>query len=115
MWGRLNILHVCGRAVDFRAFADNRDYAAATVVNWADRAAGPPIREVARWLKPAICGGVDNLNTLVNGTPQQVRDEVIDAVGQAAGRPIMIAPGCTFDPQRVAEENLKEMIQTVRE
>ena len=77
-----NILHVCGKAVNFRAFAE---YPAAAI-NWADRAAGPAIAAVASWVKPAICGGVDNLGTLVSATPQQVRGEVADAIRQA-GRP----------------------------
>ncbi len=38
-----NILHVCGKAVDFKTFAE---YPVA-VLHWADRAAGPAIRDVA--------------------------------------------------------------------
>ncbi|MGD0141224.1 MAG: uroporphyrinogen decarboxylase family protein, partial [Tepidisphaeraceae bacterium] len=64
-----NVLHVCGKAVNFRGFAEYP----VPVLHWADRAAGPPIREAARWAKPALWGGVDNLVTLVSGTPQQVR------------------------------------------
>lgn len=105
-----NILHVCGKAVNFRAFAD---YPVAAI-NWADRAAGPPISEVASWLKPAICGGVDNLGTMVNGSPSQVRAEVADATRQAGRRPIMIAPGCTFDPQKVPHANLEAIAEAVR-
>jgi uroporphyrinogen decarboxylase len=104
-----NVLHVCGRAVNFRAFAE---YPVA-VLNWADRAAGPSIREVATWAKPALWGGVDNLVTLVSGSPQQVREEVLDAVHQARPRPLMIAPGCTFDPMRVPEANLQALAEAV--
>jgi uroporphyrinogen decarboxylase len=106
-----NVLHVCGTAVNFRAFAE---YPVA-VLNWADRAAGPSIRDVARWAKPALWGGVDNLGTLVTGTPRQVREEVADAVRQAEPRPIMIAPGCTFDPEHVPQANLKALADAVGE
>lgn len=99
---RFNVLHVCGKAINFPAFAEYP----VPVLHWADRAAGPSIREVAAWAKPALWGGVDNLATLVTGTPQQVRDEVADAIHQAGTRPIMIAPGCTFDPTRVPTANL---------
>ena len=105
-----NVLHVCGKALNFRAFAEYP----VPVLNWADRAAGPAIREVATWAKPALWGGVDNLGTLVTGTPQQVRDEVVDALRQAGNRPIMIAPGCTFDPARVPEANLHALADAVR-
>ena len=100
-----NMLHVCGKAVNFREFAEYPVHA----INWADRAAGPSIADVKDWVKPAICGGVDNLTTLPNGTPADVEREVADALRQAAGRPIMICPGCTYDPGRVPKDNLMAM------
>jgi uroporphyrinogen decarboxylase len=100
-----NVLHVCGKPLDLRTFAAYP----VPVLHWADRAAGPPIRDVAPWAKPALWGGVDNLGTLVTGTPEQVRDEVLDALRQAGPRPIMIAPGCTFDPLRVPAANLRAL------
>lgn len=106
-----NLLHVCGKAVNFRAFAE---YPSIHAINWADRAAGPSIAQVKDWLKPAICAGVDNLRTLPEGLPRDVAHEVTDALSQAGGRPIMISPGCTFDPQRVSEQNLKALADAVR-
>ena len=105
-----NVLHVCGKALNFRAFAQYP----VPVLHWADRAAGPSIRDVTSWARPAIWGGVDNLVTLVTGTPQQVQEEVADALHQAGTRPIMIAPGCTFDPTRVSKTNLHALANAVR-
>jgi len=106
-----NVLHVCGKALDFRAFAGYP----VCVLHWADRAAGPSMGAVADWAKPALWGGVDNLGTLVTGTPEQVREEVADAVRQAGRRPIMIAPGCTFDPARVPAANLRALAEAVQQ
>jgi uroporphyrinogen decarboxylase len=106
-----NVLHVCGKARDFRAFAAYP----VPALHWADRAAGPAIREVAPWAQPALWGGVDNLGTLVTGTPLQVRDEVADALTQAGNRPIMIAPGCTFDPVLVSAANLRALADAVHQ
>jgi uroporphyrinogen decarboxylase len=108
--GTFNMLHVCGRAVDFRAFADYPVHA----INWADRSAGPSIADVKDWLKPAICAGIDNLSTLPDGTPDEVEREVADALRQAGDRPIMIAPGCTYDPHRVPPANLHAVVQAGR-
>jgi len=83
------------------------------VIHWADGSAGPPIAEVAGWVRPALCAGVDNLGTLVTGSPEDCAQEVEDAVAQAAGRPILIAPGCTFDPQAVRPENLHAIRRAV--
>jgi len=105
--GRFNMLHVCGRAVDFRAFAEYP----VDAINWADRAAGPTVEEARGWVRPAICGGVDNLSTLVKGSEADVEREVADALRQAGGRPMMVTPGCTYDPERVPRENLEAMVR----
>jgi uroporphyrinogen decarboxylase len=107
--GRFNILHVCGRSVRFRSFADYPVH----VLNWADRAAGPAIRDVATWLRPAVCAGLDNLGTLVSGQPEDCAREVRDALHQAGARPIIMAPGCTFDPARVPQANLEAVCRAV--
>ncbi|MFQ5805533.1 MAG: uroporphyrinogen decarboxylase family protein [Phycisphaerae bacterium] len=108
--GRLNMLHVCGKAVDLRAFAEYPVHA----LNWADRAAGPAIAAVSGWARPAICGGIDNLTTLPNRTAAECENEVIEALKQAGDRPIMIAPGCTYDPERVPRENLQAVCHAAR-
>lgn len=107
--GTFNILHVCGKAIDFRRFAGYP----VQVINWADRSAGPPIAEVAGWVRPAICAGVDNLGTLVTGSPADCTRQVADALAQAGPRPIMISPGCTFDPEQVPKQNLHAMRKAV--
>jgi uroporphyrinogen decarboxylase len=107
--GTLNILHVCGKPLDFARFGQYPVQA----LNWADRIGGPMIAEVAPWLGPAICCGIDNLGTLVSGSPDDVQREVTDAVQQATGRPIMIAPGCTFDGHAVPPANLLAMRRAV--
>lgn len=109
--GTFNVLHVCGQAVDFRAFAAYPVH----VINWADRAAGPPIAAVRDWLRPAICAGVDNLTTLPTGTPADCAHEVADALRQAGARPMLIAPGCTYDPDRVPRANLEAVCQAARQ
>jgi uroporphyrinogen decarboxylase len=108
--GWFNMLHVCGKAIDFRQFGEYPVH----VINWADRAAGPSIAAVKDWLRPAICAGVDNLRTLPEGSPQEVAGEVADAIKQAGNRPIMISAGCTFDPARVPKANLLAMSEAVR-
>jgi uroporphyrinogen decarboxylase len=107
---RLNILHVCGHPINFHAFAEYPVHA----INWADRAAGPAIGDVKAQLKPAICGGIDNLGTLVTGTPRDVAAEVADAVTSACPRPLIVSPGCTFNPDLVSSTNLDAFSMTVR-
>ncbi len=105
-----NMLHICGRALNFKAFADYP----VQVVNWADRSAGPSIAYARDRVKPAIAGGVDNLKTMPEGTPANCAAEVRDALRQAKDRPIMITPGCTFDPKAVPQKNLWAIVDAVR-
>jgi uroporphyrinogen decarboxylase len=107
--GSFNLLHVCGRAIDFRRFADYPVHA----INWADRYAGPTIAEVATWVQPALCAGLDNLSTMVTGSPEDCAQQVADALHQAGKRPILIAPGCTFDPRAVPQANLQAIRRAV--
>ena len=111
--GTFNVLHVCGRPQDFLAFADYPVH----VINWADRAAGPSIAYARDHVKPdiAIAGGVDNLKTLPEGTPEDCASQVRDALRQAKDRPIIIAAGCTFDPDAVPPENLKAVVAAARQ
>jgi uroporphyrinogen-III decarboxylase len=101
--GAFNVLHVCGRALDFRRFAAYPVQA----LNWADRSAGPTIADVVGWVGPAVCAGLDHVGTMARGAPEDCVRQVADAIRQASGRPILIAPGCTFDPDAVPPENLR--------
>jgi uroporphyrinogen decarboxylase len=107
--GRFNLLHVCGTAIDFARFGKYPVHA----VNWADRYAGPSIAAALPLVDSAICAGMDNLGTMKTGTPDDCARQVAEALEQAGGRPIMIAPGCTFDPQAVSAENLHAIRRAV--
>jgi uroporphyrinogen decarboxylase len=100
--GTFNMLHVCGRARNLAAFAEYPIHA----LHWADRASGPSIADAATWLKPAICGGLNHVSTLSEGSAEACAAEVCDAVAQAGDRAIIVAPGCTYAPDRVPHANL---------
>ena len=103
------MLHVCGRPVDFKRFGNYPVHA----VNWADRYGGPAITDVTGWLKPVICGGLNNLGTMSAGSPEDCEREAADALQQAGDHPIILGPGCTFDPATVPPENLHAIRRSV--
>ncbi len=108
--GTMNMLHVCGVPRNLETFAAYPIH----VINWADRAAGPAIKDVIGRIQPVVCAGVDNLKTLPEGTCAQVTHEVLDALQQAGERPMIVSPGCTYDPETVPPENLQAIAQAVR-
>ncbi len=107
--GTFNMLHVCGKALHFKRFAGYP----VQVLSWADRSAGPSIADAAAWVRPALCAGLDNLGTMVTGSPEDCAAELADALEQAGDRPIIVAPGCTFDPEGVPAANLHAIRQGV--
>ena len=109
--GTFNMLHICGRPLDFKRFAEYP----VQVINWADREAGPSIAYARDRVRPAIAGGVNNLGSMADGSPEDCAAEVQDALRQAKDRPIMMTPGCTYDPKRVPEANLRAMVEAARQ
>jgi len=107
--GAFNMLHVCGQPMDFKRFGNYPVHA----VNWADRYGGPSIADVTGWLQPTICGGLDNLGTMATGSPEDCKREAADALQQAGDRPIILGPGCTFDPATVPQDNLLAVRRSV--
>jgi len=107
--GSFNMLHVCGKPKNFERFTKYPTQA----INWADRYAGPRISDAIKVTRQTICGGLDNLNTMPNGTREDCVREIHDALLQAGGRPIMITPGCTYDPNAVPKENLQAIVDAV--
>jgi len=109
--GTFNLLHVCGKGLDFARFAAYPVHA----LSWADRYAGPSIAQAARLVRPALCAGLDNLGTMVHGSPDDCAAQVADALQQAGDRPVLLAPGCTFDPHAVPAENLRAIRRAVEQ
>ncbi len=98
----LNVVHVHERADDFDLFLDY----SARVVNWADRTDGPSIAEAAQMRTKVFMCGMDHVKTVVEGGPEDMKREIEDAVEQADGHPLIIAPGCSF-PSDAPEANLQ--------
>lgn len=105
-----NIFHVCrpNNMLD-----ELLDYPA-PVVNWAVHAPGNASLEAALGKTgKAVMGGVNERKTLVDGTPEQVRDEVREALRQTGGRRFLLAPGCSISPQ-TPPANIRAAVEAVR-
>ena len=107
----MNILHVCRpnnmieRLLDYPAAA----------VNWAAHAPGNlSLAEVAAKTDKAVMGGVDERHALIQGSPDDVREQVQEALRQTEGRRFLLAPGCSISPQ-TPPENLHAAVQALRE
>jgi len=86
----LNVLHLHGLEVMLDLLADYP----VQVLNWHDREGGPSLVDGQRRFAGAVCGGLARWDTVVRGTPEQVRAEALDAVAQTGGRRFILGTGC---------------------
>ena len=101
--GWCNVVHLHGDDLHWDALAPLVDGAHA--VSWSDRAAGPGLGDARARTGKCLVGGVNE--RLIGGyTPEQVRAEVAEAVGQTGGRGLIVAPGCAV-PTETPPANLR--------
>ena len=86
----LNVVHLHGDHVLFDLVAD---YPAA-VVNWHDTQTPPDLAGGLKLIKGAACGGLSQWETMVYGTPADVRAEAEGAVRLTEGRRFILGTGC---------------------
>jgi uroporphyrinogen decarboxylase len=112
--GWCNVVHLHGDDLHFDALRPLTERAHA--VSWSDRAAGPSLSEARARSVRCVVGGVDE-RRIAGYTPEQVRDEIADAVAQTGGgRGLIVAPGCSV-PTETPPANLrafKEAVEAAR-
>jgi uroporphyrinogen decarboxylase len=82
------------------------------VLSWDAFAAGNPnLKEGKRRSGKAAMGGL-NRQTLKSGSPDQIQEEVAQALELAGDRSLLLAPGCTVSPE-VPMRNLEAVRQVV--
>jgi uroporphyrinogen decarboxylase len=86
----LNVLHLHGNRVMFDLLADYP----VQVVNWHDRETPPTLRQGQDRVKGAVLGGLRQWETMLRGTPDDVRAEAQDAIRQTGGRRFVLGTGC---------------------
>jgi uroporphyrinogen decarboxylase len=106
--GWFNVLHIHGQHPMFSQLCDYP----AQALNWHDRTAYPSLAEAAKLFGGALMGGIDQYGVLQFGSPEDVTDQVNDAIRQMDGRRLIITPGCTY-PLDVPHANLLAMRNAV--
>jgi uroporphyrinogen decarboxylase len=86
----LNVAHLHGDDVMF----DLVSRYPGQVINWHDRETPPSLAEGQKKFSGAVCGGLRQWETMVRGTPEQVRAEARKAVEATGGRRFILGTGC---------------------
>lgn len=85
-----NVLHLHGQDVMFDLLSDYPVQA----FNWHDRETSPTLAEAKGRTRLALIGGLRQWETMVRGTPAEVRAEIADAVQQTGGDRLIVGTGC---------------------
>lgn len=86
----LNVLHLHGNRVMFDLLGEYP----VQVVNWHDRETLPSLREGQGCVQGAVLGGLRQWDTMLRGTPEEVRLEAEEAIEQTGGRRFILGTGC---------------------
>ena len=105
----VNVLHLHGEQIMFDLAAG---YPVAAV-NWHDRRTTPSLREAPGRFPGGLIGGLNELATLLYGTPQEVAAEVADAIAQTGGRGLMVGAGCVIRID-TPEQSIKAALSAAR-
>jgi len=102
------MLHVCQVKPRFDEFVDYPVHA----INWDDRITSPSLVEARKKTDKCLIGGVDKERVLRNGTPDQVNQQVHDAIQSAGRKKMIVGVGCGI-PVDCPDENLFAMRKAV--
>ena len=105
---KINMLHLHGREVMFDRFLDYPF----GIINWHDRESAPSLAEAQQKYPGALCGGLRRQETMLLGTPEDVKAEAQDAIRQTGGRGLILGTGCVM-PTTVPRSNIFAARQSV--
>jgi uroporphyrinogen decarboxylase len=86
------VLHLHGD----EPFFDVADLYPVDAVSWHDRETGPPIREAAGRTARMMVAGINRMGAITRGDAEAAVVEIQDAIWQAEGRRLLVAPGCVL-------------------
>jgi uroporphyrinogen decarboxylase len=86
----LNVGHLHGSDVYFDEVADYPVH----IWNWHDRESLPALVDGLKKIRGAASGGIGRLHAMLQGTPDEVRAQVADAIRQTGARRLVISTGC---------------------
>ncbi|MDQ7858505.1 MAG: uroporphyrinogen decarboxylase family protein [Armatimonadota bacterium] len=102
------MLHIHGERIMFEQLTDYP----VQIINWHDRRTTPTLKEARAQFSGTLAGGIDAMDTIGKGTPEQVTAEVRDAIAQTGGTRFIATAGCVI-PIDAPEANLRAVRQAV--
>lgn len=107
---RVSMLHAHGHDIMVDSLADYP----VDMINWHDRETQPSLQEaMGLFAGKALVGGISEMQVMMQGSQDDIRREVQDAIDQTGGRRLMLAPGCVLHI-KTTDAAIQTVIDTVR-
>ena len=87
----LNTLHIHGENIYFNNLADYP----VQIINWNDQVTLPSLSEALSRTRAVVCGGLKQ-ETIVYGTPAEIKEEIDNAMHETAGQRFVLGAGCVI-------------------
>lgn len=82
-------------------------------INWEDQTASLNLKEGKQITKKAVFGGIDHNGIFRNGSPEEAKTQVVEAIREAGFKRLVVAPGCVITTD-TPEENIQSVKDAVR-
>jgi len=105
----LNVGHIHGNDI---MFEDIIDYPV-QIMNWHDQETFPSLAEAKKIFSGVVCGGLKQEETMVKGTPNDVRREAKKAIMQTNGNRFVLGTGCVL-PTTSPFGNIKSVVNSTK-
>lgn len=106
--GWLNMLHLHGQDVMFDQVVD----LPINIINWHDRETAPSLAEAKERFPGVLCGGLRRYESIVLGTPEEIKAEAQDAIEATNGTRFILGT-CCVTPIMAPHGNLLAARQVV--
>ena len=82
-------------------------------INWEDQSVELSLADGKRISRKTVLGGIDHNDVLRNDTPDEVKEQVLEAAREAGLKNLIIAPGCVITVD-TPEENITAVVDAIR-
>ncbi|MPM26807.1 hypothetical protein SDC9_73312 [bioreactor metagenome] len=106
---RLNLLHICGPHCYFKIAEE----LPANAISWGSVGQNnPTVGEARKSLDKVLVSGIDEIDTLTNGTPADIEAQAAQTLRASGKRKVFLSPGCCI-ALTTPKENLHALRQVV--
>lgn len=82
-------------------------------INWEDQTSSHSLKEGRKISRKTVFGGIDHNGVFRQGTPDEAKEQVLNAIEEAGYEKLYVAPGCVVTVD-TPEENIKAVVDAVR-